>query len=219
MTPATAFLKSKKVLFSEHTYEYVEHGGTEVPAKSLGVPEHQIVKTLVMEDEAKKPLVVSMGNVAGSGGYYVACGSDTIFADRATMQTKPEHAKFSAYYNLDNGTGAIRGIYLQETIEQIRREHSAALEALGVQHDGLPNRGGVDIALHNDGLAARESLAAGEVELDGRLGRFVLVHERERMRAEGAAHLEEQRVETSCSRRDLRLEVVGVTPVEVARRP
>jgi Cys-tRNA(Pro) deacylase len=60
MTPATAFLKSKKVSFSEHTYEYVEHGGTEVPATALGVPEHQIVKTLVMEDEARKPLVVLM---------------------------------------------------------------------------------------------------------------------------------------------------------------
>ena len=59
-TPATAFLKAKDVPFTEHTYEYVEHGGTEVPAKSLGVPEHRIVKTLVMEDEAKKPLVVLM---------------------------------------------------------------------------------------------------------------------------------------------------------------
>jgi Cys-tRNA(Pro) deacylase len=60
MTPATAFLKAKEVPFTQHTYDYVEHGGTEVPAKSLGVPEHQIVKTLVMEDEAKKPLVVLM---------------------------------------------------------------------------------------------------------------------------------------------------------------
>jgi Cys-tRNA(Pro) deacylase len=60
MTPATAFLKAKSVSFSEYTYEYVEHGGTEVPAKALGVPEHHIVKTLVMEDEGRKPLVVLM---------------------------------------------------------------------------------------------------------------------------------------------------------------
>ena len=60
MTPATAFLKAKEVPFTEHTYQYVEHGGTEVPALALRVPEHQIVKTLVMEDEAKKPLVVLM---------------------------------------------------------------------------------------------------------------------------------------------------------------
>ncbi|HJT62231.1 MAG TPA: Cys-tRNA(Pro) deacylase [Burkholderiales bacterium] len=60
MTPATAFLKGKEIPFTEHTYEYVEHGGTEAPARALKVPEHQIVKTLVMEDEAKKPLVVLM---------------------------------------------------------------------------------------------------------------------------------------------------------------
>ena len=60
MTPATAFLKAREVPFSEHTYDYVEHGGTEVPALALKVPEHQIVKTLVMEDQAKKPLVVLM---------------------------------------------------------------------------------------------------------------------------------------------------------------
>ena len=60
MTPATAFLKARGVAFSEHTYEYVEHGGTAVPAQVLGVPEHAIVKTLVMEDEARKPLVVLM---------------------------------------------------------------------------------------------------------------------------------------------------------------
>ena len=60
MTPATAFLKAKGIAFSEHEYEYVEHGGTEVPARALGVPEHHIVKTLVMEDEARKPLIVLM---------------------------------------------------------------------------------------------------------------------------------------------------------------
>jgi Cys-tRNA(Pro) deacylase len=60
MTPATAFLQAQGIAFSEHTYEYLEHGGTEVPAQSLSVPEHHIVKTLVMEDEARKPLIVLM---------------------------------------------------------------------------------------------------------------------------------------------------------------
>ena len=60
MTPATAFLKSRAIHFSEHAYEYVEHGGTEVSAQSLGVPEHQVVKTLVMQDEEGQPLIVLM---------------------------------------------------------------------------------------------------------------------------------------------------------------
>ena len=59
-TPATAFLKAHGIAFTEHTYEYVEHGGTAVSAGSLGVPEHEVVKTLVMEDEEKKPLIVLM---------------------------------------------------------------------------------------------------------------------------------------------------------------
>ena len=59
-TPATVFLKSRGVAYTEHEYEYVEHGGTSVPSSSLSVPEHHVVKTLVMEDEAKKPLIVLM---------------------------------------------------------------------------------------------------------------------------------------------------------------
>jgi Cys-tRNA(Pro) deacylase len=60
MTPAQAFLRQRGIAFSEHTYKYVEHGGTAVPAQALGVPEHHIVKTLVMEDEDRKPLIVLM---------------------------------------------------------------------------------------------------------------------------------------------------------------
>jgi len=60
MTPATAFLKQRGIAFSEHEYEYLEHGGTEWPARALKVPESHIVKTLVMEDEARKPLIVLM---------------------------------------------------------------------------------------------------------------------------------------------------------------
>jgi Cys-tRNA(Pro) deacylase len=59
-TPATAFLKKHGVPFSEHPYEYEERGGTRVSAEKLGVPEHTVVKTLVMEDDEKKPLVVLM---------------------------------------------------------------------------------------------------------------------------------------------------------------
>jgi Cys-tRNA(Pro) deacylase len=59
-TPATTFLKAHGVGYTEHHYEYVEHGGTEVSAAALGVPEHEVVKTLVMQDEEAKPLVVLM---------------------------------------------------------------------------------------------------------------------------------------------------------------
>lgn len=59
-TPATQFLRKHGVAFSEHPYEYQEHGGTAVSARELGVDEHQVVKTLIMQDETGKPLVVLM---------------------------------------------------------------------------------------------------------------------------------------------------------------
>ena len=60
MTPAVRALRQAGVEFTEHPYTYVEHGGTASFARQYGVDEHLVVKTLVMEDEAKKPLVVLM---------------------------------------------------------------------------------------------------------------------------------------------------------------
>lgn len=60
LTPATAVLRSKQVAYTEHPYSYVDHGGTATSAQALGVPEHSVVKTLVMEDERAQPLIVLM---------------------------------------------------------------------------------------------------------------------------------------------------------------
>ena len=59
-TPATQFLDARGVSYSEHFYEYVEHGGAERGADELGVPASEVVKTLVMQDEARLPLIVLM---------------------------------------------------------------------------------------------------------------------------------------------------------------
>ena len=59
-TPATTFLARHGIAYSEHEFEYKEHGGTAHSSSSLGVPEHQVVKTLVMEDERGEPLIVLM---------------------------------------------------------------------------------------------------------------------------------------------------------------
>jgi Cys-tRNA(Pro) deacylase len=59
-TPATWLLKELEVPFTGHLYRYEEHGGTAVCARELEVPEHAVVKTLIMEDETGKPLVVLM---------------------------------------------------------------------------------------------------------------------------------------------------------------
>jgi Cys-tRNA(Pro) deacylase len=57
ITPAIRVLREHKVSFTPHLYDYIERGGTAHSASSLGVSEHEVVKTIVLEDDAKKPLI------------------------------------------------------------------------------------------------------------------------------------------------------------------
>jgi Cys-tRNA(Pro) deacylase len=59
-TPATQWLKASKVVFTEHPYEYLEHGGAQHSAEVLGWDPFSVVKTLIMQDQDAKPLVVLM---------------------------------------------------------------------------------------------------------------------------------------------------------------
>jgi Cys-tRNA(Pro) deacylase len=59
-TPATQQLRRAGIAFTEHPYDYVEHGGTAESARQLGVDGHAVIKTLVMQDERARPLIVLM---------------------------------------------------------------------------------------------------------------------------------------------------------------
>jgi Cys-tRNA(Pro) deacylase len=59
-TPATRFLRARGVRFDEHPYDYVDRGGTSESARQLGVSEHVVFKTLVMQDDRARPLIVLM---------------------------------------------------------------------------------------------------------------------------------------------------------------
>ena len=59
-TPATQWLKAAGLRFEPHPYDYIDHGGTAESARQLGWPEHAVVKTLIMQDEQTKPLVILM---------------------------------------------------------------------------------------------------------------------------------------------------------------
>lgn len=59
-TPATRFLEQNHIAHSNCLYAYEEHGGTKVSSRELNVPEHSVIKTLVMEDETGRPLIVLM---------------------------------------------------------------------------------------------------------------------------------------------------------------
>lgn len=59
-TPATALLRGLGITWTEHVYDYVEHGGTAVSSTALGVDEHHVVKTLIFENDKRAPLCVLM---------------------------------------------------------------------------------------------------------------------------------------------------------------
>lgn len=60
VTPAIRFLRQHQAQYTDHLYDYEEHGGTAVSARELGVDEHAVIKTLVMEDDQRQPLIVLM---------------------------------------------------------------------------------------------------------------------------------------------------------------
>ncbi len=120
-TPATAFLKAHKVDFSEHPYEYWEHGGANHSAEVLGQDPYIVVKTLIMQDEAAKPLVVLMhGNRKVSTknlARQIGC--------KSVEPCKPEVANRHSGYLVGGtspfGTKREMSVYIEETILSLPR--------------------------------------------------------------------------------------------------
>ena len=115
-TPATVFLKANRVAYTVHEYAYVEHGGTEVSASSLGVDEHAVVKTLVMQDEDAKPLIVLM-----HGDRKVSTKNLARQAGRKRVEPcKPEVAQRHSGYQVGGtspfGTKKRIPVYVERTI-------------------------------------------------------------------------------------------------------
>jgi len=120
-TPAIRLLKELKVAFTEHLYRYEEHGGTAVCARELAVPEHAVVKTLIMEDEAGKPLVVLMhGDLEVSTKALARqIGAKTVHI------CKPEVANRHSGYQVGGtspfGTRKAMPVYVEQGILELER--------------------------------------------------------------------------------------------------
>ncbi len=120
-TPATQFLKKHGVEFSEHFYEYVERGGTAVSSDALGVPEHEVVKTLVMEDENGAPLIVLM-----HGDRSVSTKNLARQAERKRIEAcKPEAAQRHTGYQVGGtspfGTRKRMPVYMERSILELQK--------------------------------------------------------------------------------------------------
>lgn len=118
-TPATALLRQHKVPFSEHPYEYEEHGGTSVSSRALGVDEHHVVKTLVMQDEAAKPLIVLMHGDRKVSTKNLARNIGCKSVEPCKPEVAQRHSGYMVGGTSPFGTRKAMPVYVEESILQL----------------------------------------------------------------------------------------------------
>ena len=120
-TPATQMLRAHKIEFTEHPYEYVEHGGTSESARQLGLDEHMVVKTLVMQDQDARPLIVLMHGDCKVSTKNLA----RQIGAKSVEPCKPEVANRHSGYLVGGtspfGTKRDMPVYIEETILELPR--------------------------------------------------------------------------------------------------
>ena len=115
-TPATAFLRKHGVDFSEHPYAYEDKGGTGVSARELGVDEHAVVKTLVMEDEHAKPLIVLMDGDCKVSTKELARQVGCKKIEPCKPEVATRHTGFLVGGTSPFGTKKVLPVYIEKTI-------------------------------------------------------------------------------------------------------
>jgi Cys-tRNA(Pro) deacylase len=116
MTSAVRALRQAGVSFTEHPYTYVEHGGTASFAREFGVDEHAVVKTLVMEDDAKKPLVVLMHGDREVSTKELARALGVKTVQPCAPETAERHSGYMVGGTSPFGLRKALPIYMEETI-------------------------------------------------------------------------------------------------------
>lgn len=118
-TPVTAairVLRQHKAVFTDHLYEYEEKGGTTVSARELGVDEHAVIKTLVMEDEAKRPLIVLMHGDREVSTKSLARHLGVKTISPCTPDTANKHSGYMVGGTSPFGTRKVMPVYMQASI-------------------------------------------------------------------------------------------------------
>ena len=120
-TPATRFLRLHNVIFAEHVYEYVEHGGALHSAQVLGIDPFCVVKTLVMQDEQDRPLLVLMH---GNRKVSTKCLARQI-GTKSVQACRPDIANRHSGYLVGGtspfGVRKLMPVYFEETILELPR--------------------------------------------------------------------------------------------------
>ena len=120
-TPATKFLRQHRIAHSNHLYDYEEHGGTRVSSRELNVDEHAVIKTLVMEDEAAKPLIVLMHGDCKVSTKELARQVGCKKVEPCKPEVANRHSGFLVGGTSPFGTRRAMPVYIEQTILELPR--------------------------------------------------------------------------------------------------
>ena len=120
-TGAITVLRKNNVAFTEHTYRYEERGGTAVSSRELGVDEHSVIKTLVMEDENKQPLIMLMHGDREVSTKNLARQSGRKVITPCAPEVAQRHTGYMVGGTSPFGTRKELPIYMERTIADLDR--------------------------------------------------------------------------------------------------
>jgi len=120
-TPAVHFLRKYGVAFTEHPYRYEEHGGTRVSSRELGVDEHAVIKTLVMQDEGKRPLLVLMHGDCEVSTKQLARQIDRKTVEPCDPAVAQRHTGYAVGGTSPFGTRKPLPVYVERTVLALER--------------------------------------------------------------------------------------------------
>lgn len=116
VTAAVRVLRTHKIAYTEHLYEYVDKGGTAESSRQLGVPEHAVIKTLVLEDEAKKPLIVLMHGDCETSTRNLARQTGRKHIEPCTPEAANKHTGYLVGGTSPLGTKKAIPIYMEKSV-------------------------------------------------------------------------------------------------------
>jgi Cys-tRNA(Pro) deacylase len=120
-TPATQLLRRHGVVFTEHIYDYVDKGGTAESSRQLGVPEHEVVKTLVMQDERAQPLIVLMHGDRQVSTKNLARAIGAKSVEPCSPETAQRHSGYQVGGTSPFGTRKAMPVYVEASVLALPR--------------------------------------------------------------------------------------------------
>ena len=120
-TPAVHFLRRHGVTFGEHLYRYEDRGGTRVSARELGVDEHIVIKTLVMQDDGRAPLIVLMHGDREVSTKQLARQIGKRSVEPCTPAVAERHTGYTVGGTSPFGTRKVLPVFIERTILELER--------------------------------------------------------------------------------------------------